>query len=217
MLAKVGLGCGVLVLLGIAASVLLVGSCFHEVGKLTREFHILNRHPAKPAAMHVAETLPGWSTARQDDDAGRITLTRKEDGAEFTCTYEELATGDAELPDHQGHPVKLAVPVANTTPGQSPDWIVLPPGCSNLRLLGPPDLHLAAAESDMDHPQLQSAIESAAAKLGLQRSSRIQTEQNGSYNCATEFSGASRHLTVIVWNPAGKPPRLLIHDRGPAR
>jgi hypothetical protein len=85
LLAWVGIGCGVIILLGVIA--MLVGGIF--VSKKISEF---KDNPAKAAEM-ILKMNPDIDVVSTDDKAGTITIRDKKTGDETTVSFDDIKNG----------------------------------------------------------------------------------------------------------------------------
>lgn len=89
-LAWVGIGCGVILLLGLLATALLVGWGVKKAGDVARDFEA---NPAMAAAKMAVQVNPEIELVEADDEAGTLTVRNKETGEVMTVGLDEIEEG----------------------------------------------------------------------------------------------------------------------------
>lgn len=100
-LAWIGIGCGGLLLIGVA--VLGVGGYF--AAKTASDF--LGDNPAAAAAEALVRINPELELVESDREAGTLTVREKSTGKEVTVNYSQLEQGQLVFGDGQGEEVRI--------------------------------------------------------------------------------------------------------------
>lgn len=114
-MAKVGIGCGVLAIIGVVVLVLLVGWCQKKVGEITKDF---SDNPERTAAEMVVKLNPDLELVNTDDEAETITF-RDKTGKETTIAWSELKDGKLTISDSEGTRMTLGGSDMSTVP----EWV----------------------------------------------------------------------------------------------
>lgn len=89
-LAWVGIGCGVILLIGLVAAALLVGWGAKKAGDMARDFEA---NPAMSAAKMAVRVNPELELVEADDEAGTLTVRNKETGEVTTVGLDQIEEG----------------------------------------------------------------------------------------------------------------------------
>ena len=114
-IAKVGIGCGILLVVGVIATVLLIGWCQRTVGDYVRDF---TENPERVTAETIVRLNPELDLVETDDEAGTITF-RDKSGKESTVTWADLAEGRLTITDSEGNEMNLGL----TDMDSVPEWV----------------------------------------------------------------------------------------------
>ena len=114
-IAKVGIGCGILLVIGVIVVALLIGWCQRSVGDLMRDF---SENPERATAEMIVRLNPEIDLVETDDDAGTITF-RDKSGKETTVTWADLAEGRLTVTDSEGNELNLGL----TDMEAVPSWV----------------------------------------------------------------------------------------------
>jgi hypothetical protein len=110
-LAWIGIGCGGLLLIGIA--IVSVGGYF--AAKTASDF--LGDNPAAAAAEALVRINPELELVESDREAGTITIREKATGKEVTVNYSQLERGELVFGDGAGEQVRIQ---SSATPDGGP-------------------------------------------------------------------------------------------------
>ena len=113
--AKVGIGCGILLVIGVIAIALLIGWCQRSVGDFMRDF---SENPERATAEMIVRLNPEIDLVSTDDEAGTITF-RDQDGKETTVTWDDIAEGRLTITDSEGNEMNLGL----TDMSAVPEWV----------------------------------------------------------------------------------------------
>lgn len=97
-MAKVGIGCGVLFVIGVIAIVLLVGMCKNTVDGYLQDY---SENPERATAELIVKMNPELDLVETNDEEGTITF-RDKSGKETTVTWADLAEGKLTVSDSEG-------------------------------------------------------------------------------------------------------------------
>lgn len=100
-LAWIGIGCGGLLLIGVA--VLGIGGYF--AAKTVSDF--VGDNPAAAAAEALVRINPELELVESDREAGTLTVREKSTGKEVTVNYSQLERGELVFGDGQGEEVRI--------------------------------------------------------------------------------------------------------------
>lgn len=114
--AKVGIGCGIFLIIGVIILVLLVGWCQRSVGHLVRYFA---ENPERATAEMIVRMNPELDLVSTDDEAGTITF-RDSEGKETTVSWSDLAEGRLTVTDSDGNELVLGVGDMENVPAWVP-------------------------------------------------------------------------------------------------
>lgn len=124
--AWLGIGCLVLVLLGL-------GTCYacgmfvkNKVGKLAD-------NPAMAAAELIVRANPEVELVSKDEAAGTLTIRKKKTGETVTVDISEIQQGKFSFTDDQGETASISLGGAESAKGL-PDWIPVYPGATMRQL-----------------------------------------------------------------------------------
>lgn len=120
--AWVGIGCLVVVLLGL-------GTCYacgvfvkNKVGKLAE-------NPAMAAAELIVRANPDVELVSKDEEAGTLTIRKKESGETVTVNISEIQEGKFSFTDDKGETSSISLGAGESSRGL-PDWIPTYPGAT---------------------------------------------------------------------------------------
>ncbi len=115
-IAKVGIGCGILVVIGVIFMVFLVGWCQRSVGDFMRDFV---ENPERTTAELIIRANPETELVGTDDEAGTITF-RDASGKERTVYWADIAEGRLTITDEEGNEIHLGLTDMEDVPGWVP-------------------------------------------------------------------------------------------------
>jgi hypothetical protein len=98
-MAWVGIGCGVFVLIGIVAVVLVISWGARKVKEVAQDFEA---NPERAAAEMVVKFNPEMEMVSADDTAGTMTIRMKDTGEEVTLDYQDIAEGKFTVTTDEG-------------------------------------------------------------------------------------------------------------------
>lgn len=99
-IAKVGIGCGILTIIGVIAMVVLIGWCNRTVGSYMKDFA---DNPERATAELIINMNPEIELVESNDDAGTITFRDKASGKETTMSWSDIAEGRLSISDSEGN------------------------------------------------------------------------------------------------------------------
>lgn len=147
-LAWVGIGCGLIMLVGVVAVIGGAGFVFFKAKEVVQE---LEENPAKTVAEMVVRTNPDLELLNTDDEAGTITFRDTTKGEEVTLNFEDLAEGNfsfttsegeynisADSTGTEGGGITFTGPDGEARIGSGsmddvPEWVPLYPGSDDLQ------------------------------------------------------------------------------------
>jgi len=99
-IAKVGIGCGILTIVGVIVIALLVGLCTRKAGELIKDF---SENPERAAAEMLVKMNPELDLVNTDEEQGTITFRDKSSNKETTVSWSELSDGKLTISDSEGN------------------------------------------------------------------------------------------------------------------
>jgi len=198
-LAWTGIGCGIFVLIAIAA--INGGSIF--VYKKAKGYAA---NPDKMVAELLVSTSPELTKVSSDEAKGEMTV-RTKSGETFTLSYADITSGKLSFKDSTGQITTLG---ASTDFTSVPSWVPQPPRISGLPSVLPIVLPgkssgLYTANSDATAGEADSFFKGFADASGFTESSYKTTDLAGKQTFARTFKNGNREFTVTIDGESDKP------------
>jgi len=116
-IAKVGIGCGILTIIGVIVMVVLIGWCNRTVGTYIKDFA---DNPERAAAEFVINVNPELELVESSDEAGTITFRDKASGKETTMSWSDIAEGRMSITDSEGTEITFGAANMDAVPAWVP-------------------------------------------------------------------------------------------------
>lgn len=202
-LAWAGIGCGVIIIIGVIVISMLVGSCTRKVNQWAKE---VQKNPEKTAAEMIVRFNPDLEMVSQDETTGEMTIKVKSSGEEITMSYKDIAEGKITVKDAEGKTTQIGkVDLADL-----PTWV---PKYPNTASTGGAGQQKSATQvsgfmmfTTTDAPEAVSDFfKEQAGKSGMNSTSSSKMNLGGQESLTLECSGGGRSLTVLAAKGGGEP------------
>ncbi len=197
-LAWAGIGCGGLLLAGVVAIALMVGTCAKKGIQMASE---RTANPGKAAAEKMVAEHPELEKVSEDDTTGQMTIRLKDSGESVTLGYAELGRGDIPFKDAAGS----LLPAGPGDLAKIPTWVPRYPGATDER----------AIFHDEYPGRLRGIITTRTTDpIGVvKKFFEVETAKDwndysgvsGSDSFHLRFKEGKRELTVIAFGKSGDP------------
>lgn len=195
-IAWVGMGCGGLLLIALAAGVwafLLAKSKLEEFAK----------NPEKTAAELMVSMNPELERVSQDEGKGMMTI-RTKDGEEITLSYRDIAEGRITMTDKDGNMTRIGSADLSQVPAWVPKAPDLADGISVFhREAGNQVSGQFSGKSPRGAEELRAHFEGEASSLGLTDSSHNSVNMGGTSTITLGFSGGGKSLNIVLTEKPG--------------
>lgn len=196
-IAWVGIGCGGLLLLVLAAGVW----AFFIAKKKIEEF---TANPHKTAAEWVVSKNPELEEVSHDEGNGTMTI-RTKDGQKMTLSYEDIAKGKITLTDKDGNTTRIGSSDLSQIPTWVPKAADLTDGISVFHSeAGNEITGQFSGKSPRSAEELRTFLEAEAKDLNLTNSSSSSFEVGGNATITLAFSGGGKSLNIVITGKPGK-------------
>lgn len=194
-IAWVGIGCGGLLLLALAAGVWVFFIAKNKLDEFTK-------NPEKTAAELMVSMNPELEQISKDDDKGTMTI-RTKDGQEMTLSYKDIAEGKITMTDKDGNTTRIG----SSDLSQVPAWVPKAPGFTEgLSVFhsksGDQTLGQFSGKSPRGAEELKTYFEGEASAQGLTSSSHSSLNTGSTATITLGFSGGGKSLNIVI---TGKP------------
>mgnify|MGYP001828287933 CR=1 FL=1 len=210
--AWVGIGCGVFVVIGIIAVVMVIGWGTRKVKEVAQDFEA---NPQKAAAEMVVRLTPELEQVSTDDAAGTMTIRMKDTGEEVTLDYQDIADGRFTVTtadgtttvDGSGGNVTTTTPDGGTTVlgggglEKMPKWFDLPAGLTGWQSL----MHsvkqgkvsaMLKAESTKPLDEMAAALKASLEAKGFEETANMSVGGARSMSYANKAEGKTVSLSM---------------------
>lgn len=196
-IAWVGIGCGGLLLLAMAAGIF----AFFFAKKKIEEFAA---NPEKSAAELMVSMNPEMEKVSQDDGKGTMTI-RMKDGEEMTLSYKDIAEGRIVVTDKDGNTTRIGSADLSQVPAWVPRVPDLTDGVSVFHSeAGDQIMGQFSAKSPRSAEELRTFFEGEASSLGLTSSSHSSLNTGSTSTDTLGFSGGGKSLNIVITAKPGE-------------
>lgn len=202
--AWTGIGCGVMLLLGIGAIAAIV---FFGVKK----YDEFRSNQELALAELIISTNPDLKKVSSNPERGEITV-RSKSGEEYTVNYKEITEGRFSFKDSNGNLTHLG---GTDNFSELPSWVPISPSIS-----GKPQVYqtkvlnkisgVYSANSTESIELLDSFFEEHLKKSGLANSSKSQTNLGSSRTRNRSGSDASKNVSVSLTQEGDAPVQVQV-------
>jgi hypothetical protein len=218
-MAWVGIGCGVFVLIGIVAVVLVISWGARKVKEVAQDFEA---NPERAAAEMVVKFNPEMEMVSADDTAGTMTIRMKDTGEEVTLDYQDIAEGKFTVTTEEGTTTvdggKGVVNTTNTAGDTTtigggggiekmPKWFDIPEGLTGWQVL----MHsekagkvsaILKAEATKPFAEIGEALKKNLEAKGFEEMGSVTSGPAMSVGYA--HKGEGKNVNVSMMNEGGK-------------